>query len=119
MPDTSRLRPDRRRFFGTTTGSIAALASVAHAGSPATDRLRERPTDDPRPAVTDPRATSGDRRYGPKRDDQFTLTVGNDKTDLCGRDERVIQAASDVKVVFAIFVSPFCLTRLVSTFGNR
>jgi len=26
--DTSRLRPDRRWFFGTTTVSIAALASV-------------------------------------------------------------------------------------------
>jgi len=69
--------------------------------------------------VTDPRATSGDRQNGPKWDDQFTLTVGKDKADLCGRDERVVKAASDVKVVFAIFVSLFCLTRLVSTFGNR
>ena len=45
--------------------------------------------------MTNPRATSGDTRHGPKWDELFTLTVGNDKGDLCGTDQRVIQAAVD------------------------
>jgi len=45
--------------------------------------------------VTSPRATSGDAKHGPKWDELFTLTVGNDKGDLNGTDQRVIQAAVD------------------------
>ncbi len=45
--------------------------------------------------MTNPRATSGDTRYAPKWDEMFRLTVGNDKGDLNGRDQRVIQAAVD------------------------
>src|SRR5262245_66290303 len=95
MPDINRVRPDRRQFFGTTTGSIAAFTAGAHAGSPAGNGLPKPPADDHRPPVIDPRSTSGDRLYGPRWDEQFTITVGNDKADLCGRNERVIQAAVD------------------------
>src|SRR5262245_65491660 len=91
MPDTNRVRLHRRQFFGTTTGSIAAFTAATHAGN----GLPQPPVHDHRPPVTDPRSTSGDRRHGPKWDEQFTITVGNDKADLCGRDERVIQAAVD------------------------
>jgi hypothetical protein len=64
-------------------------AASAHDGpAPPSDR-------EGRPPVTDPRATSGDTRHGPKWDELFTLTVGNDAGDLCGRDQRVIQAAVD------------------------
>jgi hypothetical protein len=45
--------------------------------------------------VVDPRATSGDTRHEPDWNERFTLTVGNDTGDLCGRDQRVIQAAVD------------------------
>jgi hypothetical protein len=45
--------------------------------------------------VTSPRATSGDTKHGPNWDELFTLTVGNDKGDLNGTDQRVIQAAVD------------------------
>src|SRR5262245_12405924 len=93
MPDKDPIHVDRRRFLGTATGSMVAISGAAQAGADASDRLAQ--PDDPRPPVTDPRSTSGDRRHGPKWDEQFTLTVGNDKADLCGRDERVVQAAVD------------------------
>ncbi len=76
---------DRRRFLGT--------ASVVFGGASALTAAEV--SSDHRPPVTNPRATSGDARYAPKWDEMFTLTVGNDKADLCGRDERVIQAAVD------------------------
>ncbi|HET6572772.1 MAG TPA: right-handed parallel beta-helix repeat-containing protein [Fimbriiglobus sp.] len=78
---------DRRRFLGAAPVAAAALTGPAGAAA--------LPQADPRPPVTDPRATSGDVRYGPNWDERFTLTVGNDKGDLCGRDQRVIQAAVD------------------------
>jgi hypothetical protein len=84
---------DRRHFLGTATTS-AALAGPIAAAHVAAD-----PTPPSggagRPPVTNPRATSGDAKHGPKWDEAFTLTVGNDKGDLCGRDQRVIQAAVD------------------------
>lgn len=79
-------RPDRRRFLGTA--SAAAALSVSATRAPGASA-------DPRPPVTHPRATSGDARHAPRWDELFTLTVGNDKGDLCGRDEKVIQAAVD------------------------
>ena len=78
---------DRRRFLGTAAASAALGAAGASAADP--------PATTPRPAVTNPRATSGDGRHGPRWDELFTLTVGNDTGDLCGRDQRVIQAAVD------------------------
>ena len=84
---------DRRHFLGTATASAALVGSMAAA------RAAEPPArpaeGDGRPPVTNPRATSGDTRHGPKWDEMFTLTVGNEKGDLCGRDQRVIQAAVD------------------------
>jgi hypothetical protein len=78
---------DRRRFLGTASVAAAALAGPAGAVPP--------PRTDARPPVTRPRATSGDARSEPSWDERFTLTVGTDTGDLCGRDQRVIQAAVD------------------------
>lgn len=77
---------NRRRFLGTASASVAFTAGATIAA--------ETPSD-PRPPVSNPRSTSGDSRHGPKWDELFTLTAGNDKGDLCGKDERVIQAAVD------------------------
>ncbi|HVK12546.1 MAG TPA: right-handed parallel beta-helix repeat-containing protein, partial [Gemmataceae bacterium] len=79
----NRARFSRRGFLVASAFGMTAASRSARAG------------DDPRPPVTDPRATSGDQRHGPKWDEQFTLTVGPASGDLCGRDERVIQAAVD------------------------
>jgi hypothetical protein len=51
--------------------------------------------DDPRPPVTDPRATDGDERFEPDWDERLTLNVGPEgrDADLAGRDDKVIQAA--------------------------
>src|SRR5262245_13496002 len=84
---------DRRHFLGYASASAALAGSIA-AGR-AADRPGKPVDPDPRPVVTNPRATSGDLRHGPKWDELFTLTVGNDKADVCGRDHRAIQAAVD------------------------
>src|SRR5436309_22015 len=82
---------NRRHFLGT-----ASAAAVLGGTSQITaDEPTANAVNDSRPPVTNPRATSGDLRFGPKWDEMFTLTVGNDKADLRGRDERVIQAAVD------------------------
>ena len=47
------------------------------------------------PAVDQPRATDGDDRYEPNWDERLTITVGPDRGDLIGRDDKVIQAAID------------------------
>ncbi len=72
----------RRGFLGIATAGLTA-ATRGFAG------------DDPRPPVTDPRATDGDDRFEPNWDERLTLTVGPDaaKADLAGRDDKVIQAA--------------------------
>jgi 2,3-bisphosphoglycerate-independent phosphoglycerate mutase len=93
MPEHDTPPVDRRRFLGTATAT-AALAGPFAAAHAADDPGRK-PDGDGRPPVTDPRATSGDTRHGPRWDERFTLTVGNDRGDLCGRDQRVIQAAVD------------------------
>jgi len=46
------------------------------------------------PEVTNPRATRGDA-VGPDWQERLTITVGPEKADLVGNDERVIQAAVD------------------------
>jgi hypothetical protein len=43
---------------------------------------------------SEPRAISGDPRE-PNWDERLTITVGNSKGDLVGRDDRVLQAAAD------------------------
>ncbi|MCA9097435.1 MAG: right-handed parallel beta-helix repeat-containing protein, partial [Planctomycetaceae bacterium] len=49
--------------------------------------------EDGRPAVTNPRATSGDDRYEPKWDEKLTVTVGPELGDMNGTTDKVIQAA--------------------------
>lgn len=84
---------NRRHFLGTASASAAFASSFT--AIQAADRKQQPVQADGRPPVIDPRSTSGDTRYGPKWDEMFSLTVGNDKGDLCGRDQRVIQAAVD------------------------
>jgi hypothetical protein len=84
---------DRRRFLGTASAAAALAGPMAT--SRGADASGNTTSADPRPRVTDPRATAGDARYAPKWDELFTLTVGNVKGDLCGTDQRVIQAAVD------------------------
>ena len=73
----------RRQFLGAGSAACAAvlMGSRMFADGP------------PRP--THPRATDGDDRHEPDWDEQLTITVGHDKADLIGRDDRVLQAAVD------------------------
>ena len=77
---------DRRHFLGTASASAALVGSLA---ARAADDRPQPASVDGRPPVTNPRSTSGDLRHGPKWDESFTLTVGNDKGDLNGTDQRV------------------------------
>lgn len=93
MPDASPPPVDRRRFLGSASAAavIAGPVAAGRAGD-----VPDRPAGgNGRPPVTHPRATSGDARHGPRWDELFTLTIGNAKGDLCGPDQRVIQAAVD------------------------
>ncbi|MCH2127106.1 MAG: right-handed parallel beta-helix repeat-containing protein [Pirellulaceae bacterium] len=74
---------NRRKF-------VLGSASLLSSGLVACKLLGQDP-----PPVTDPRATSGDDTYEPNWDEQLTLTVGTQKADLVGTNERVIQAAVD------------------------
>src|SRR6266850_555655 len=48
-----------------------------------------------RPAVTRPRATSGDDTVEPNWKERVTVTVGPREADLVGNGEKVLQAAVD------------------------
>lgn len=74
---------DRRHFLGAASASGAAIALTAAAEAAH------------RPPVKEPRATSGDTAIEPKWDEKLTITVGPDKGDLIGNDEKPIQAAVD------------------------
>jgi len=76
---------NRRGFLSVVTGGLVASVGSARAFG----------GDDPRPAVTDPRATDGDDRFEPNWDEKLTITVGTEgrDADLAGRDDKVIQAA--------------------------
>tara|TARA_R110001592_G_scaffold50190_1_gene155557 strand:+ start:571 stop:1815 length:1245 start_codon:yes stop_codon:yes gene_type:complete len=50
------------------------------------------------PEVKSPRATSGDSRHEPDWDQSLTLTVGPDKADIVGNNDKAIQAAVDYVV---------------------
>lgn len=80
---STNILQSRRRFLGASTGALSAFAlgTLAQAGE--------------RPRVTAPRATDGDESHQPDWDEQLTITVGPEKADLVGRDDRVIQAAVD------------------------
>lgn len=72
----------RRRPFLTTlaTGALAGVHALAAE----------------RPAVTQPRATSGDDASEPNWDERLTITVGPNKdAQIVGRDDKAIQAAVD------------------------
>ncbi|MGE0608660.1 MAG: NosD domain-containing protein [Pirellulales bacterium] len=71
----------RREFLGA--GLLAAAAACRPLWA------------DERPAVTNPRATSGDEAVEPDWDERLTVTVGPKAADLVGQDQRVIQAAVD------------------------
>ena len=73
----------RRGFLVASAFGLTTAARPARAG------------DDPRPPVTDPRATDGDERFEPDWDERLTITVGPEgrDADLAGRDDKVIQAA--------------------------
>lgn len=74
----------RRRFLSALT---AACAAGAFGGRSRADEL---------PPVHRPRSTDGDDRFEPDWDQRLTITVGrDDKADLVGRDDKVIQAAVD------------------------
>lgn len=74
---------DRRHFLGAASTAVA-LTSAAVAAEAAE-----------RPSVKQPRATSGDSASEPIWEEKLTLTVGPQKGDLCGGDEKPIQAAVD------------------------
>lgn len=93
MPDSVPPPVDRRRFLGAAAAS-AALAGPLTAARGA-DTPAKAPAGDGRPPVTDPQAPAGDARHAPRWEELFTLTVGNDAGDLCGKDQRVIRAAVD------------------------
>jgi Right handed beta helix region len=76
------LVPSRRRFLGLTAGVV--IAPIGMAATRADDL----------PAVTNPRSTSGDA-VEPNWAERLTITVGIDKADLVGSDEKVLQAAVD------------------------
>jgi len=79
----SRPNVDRREFLRRT----AALAGMA--GLTTTLRAEDRPV------VTNPRATSGDKKFEPAWEERLTVTVGPDKAQLVGADDKVLQAAVD------------------------
>src|SRR5437016_2529443 len=79
----------RRRFLGVTAG-LGTAAFLKNADGD------ERPgLADGRPAVMNPRATSGDKSSEPNWDQRLTVTVGTKEGDLVGSSHKVIQAAVD------------------------
>lgn len=79
----SRQIMNRRLFLGSAAGLLATLATARSGHA------------DERPQVRHPRATDGDDVHEPDWDERFTLTIGQDKADLVGRDDKVLQAAVD------------------------
>jgi Right handed beta helix region len=68
------------------------LGSLAAAGAGV---LASRSLPAERPAVTRPRATSGDAMVEPNWKERMTVTVGPKEADLVGSNEKVLQAAVD------------------------
>ena len=89
-------RPSRRSVL------FGLLSAGATAGLFTSDRRRvfgqEGPGLDGRPEgprPVNPRATDGDGRFEPNWDERLTLSVGTDRGDMMGKDDRVLQAAVD------------------------
>ena len=76
---------NRRRFLGETSAGLLASASIWGAAAWGGER----------PAVSNPRATSGDAAVEPKWSERLTISVGPDQADLVGSSQRVVQAAVD------------------------
>jgi hypothetical protein len=81
---TLRTRMHARRNFLRTAAGLCAASALP-------PMLRG----DDRPKVTRPRATSGDTAVEPDWEERLTITVGPEKAQLTGTDEKVIQAAVD------------------------
>lgn len=79
-------RPSRRHFLGMV--SAATGVGVLRG-------LRADEPQDAGPLPLNPRATDGDERFEPNWDERFTVSVGNDRGDLVGKDDKVLQAAVD------------------------
>ncbi|HPM79933.1 MAG TPA: right-handed parallel beta-helix repeat-containing protein [Candidatus Anammoximicrobium sp.] len=75
-----------RRSFLTTAFAAAALGLRASSRGLIGGEM---------PSVANPRATEGDEVHEPDWEQRLTITVGPDKADLVGRDDKVIQAAVD------------------------
>jgi hypothetical protein len=80
----------KSEHFRWTRRDFLSVAPAVLAGS----LLAERAGAEERPAVTNPRATAGDA-VEPKWDSRLTITVGPQKADLVGADEKAIQAGVD------------------------
>jgi len=80
---------DSKRSFICTRRAFLRAASAAAAAGCSTSLQADEP-----PAVTEPRATSGDY-VEPDWAERLTVTVGRGKADLIGSDHRAIQAAVD------------------------
>ena len=74
-------RIHRRHFLATTAGALTAAAIRPTYGDP--------------PPVVNPRATDGDSRHEPNWDQRLTVSVGIERGDLVGSDDKVVQAALD------------------------
>ena len=76
---------DRRSFLHTAWAAALAGAGVSNL----------RLLGGEAPTVSNPRSTDGDQVHEPDWEQRLTITVGPDKADLVGRDDKVIQAAVD------------------------
>ena len=96
---------NRRQFAAAALGSVAIgrAARLVAAGAPG-----EHPV-----PVTNPRATSGDP-VEPNWQEYLTLTVGREKGDLMGSNEKVIQAAVNSVARFGGGTKRLNLTLLVT-----
>jgi hypothetical protein len=81
--ESSQLQLNRREMLRAASGLMAGVAfsGLVRAGE--------------MPAVTLPRATSGDTAVEPDWGERITITVGPDKADLVGTTDKVLQAAVD------------------------
>lgn len=77
------MKINRRSFLATTSANLFAL-----------NFLPEGKANDT-PAVTDPRATSGDEIHEPDWKEKLTITVGPANADIQGKSDKAIQAAVD------------------------
>lgn len=82
MTKSAHLLWRRRDFLSAAPAVLAGSLSMRAAEA------------DERPAVTNPRAIAGDA-VEPNWESRLTITVGPQKADLAGTDEKVIQAAVD------------------------